>query len=52
MRRSDVLYVVTASGVAGWPRGTVLSREQLLPNSGTIEFLLSIGAIEPVIEVE
>ena len=40
-----MLYEVLQSAVAGWPRGTVLFGEQLLPMSGTIPFLLSIGAI-------
>ena len=43
-------YEVTADSVAGYPKGTVLRADQLLPMSGTIPRLLEVGAIRPVRE--
>ena len=46
--RDDDLYEVIGSAVGGYPRGTILRRDQLLPDSGSIVRLLELGVIRPV----
>ena len=50
--RDDDLYEVIGVSVGGYPRGTILRRDQLLPYSGSIDRLLELGVIRPVPEPE